>query len=674
MCNCSRRHWSDPTISNRHLRIHCILYEKDCVSDIRPFVYATDVSTNGTFLRKNNAECLSSQGKGGVLMGRDNGSFLLDEQDELKIAESVTLIYHEMETATDHQLTITQKREKQIFASRYLVTGRLLGKGGYGKVLVGIHQKTQRQLACKVVNLRGLYNGSTPPNLLLHDADYTQESLTTGTRKRWPSKVARCFREFEVLKDISHPNIISIEKVFWNSNTIYIFEELVTGGDLFSYIEYKRGRLADVEAAVIVRQILIGIEYLHSHGIVHRDLKPDNVLMTSLEDGARIVITDFGNARCLPHAHTTPRARSTSKGRMFSLVGTLEYAAPEIHKRNPTIPAEQGYSKAVDMWSIGSITATLLTGDVIFTDRGHPDYDEDPFEVIMGLAARCDISVIDDETDNAWSKVGDRPKDFIKKSLVLHEEDRLTATKALAHQWFSNSRHAPEFEALYERSIKDWQPREKAVDLVERIPEILPAAGESHNTMSYHFPPASREWPISNNRVRATPQQSAQKPPFAPVTEEYEEHYFEGPSNHERQFFEQQSYEHGSNGYGCLQAPSQFHRPDSLDDSMKYLSVDADPPASGMYSAHEAQPRYLYDRNLGEVEVEDSQQGDNSQSRTPETQIDSLVISDTPVKVGTKRPPSSQEMLPPYKSFFSEEYTTTGHTVPKRRKLTSTYY
>ena len=86
-----------------------------------------------------------------------------------------------------------------------------------------------------------------------------------------------------------------------------------------------------MEAAVIVRQILKGVLYLHDQNIVHRDLKPDNILMTSLDDGARIVITDFGNARFLPEEENIApdaNARGLFRRRMFSLCGTLEYTAP----------------------------------------------------------------------------------------------------------------------------------------------------------------------------------------------------------------------------------------------------------------------------------------------------------------------------------------------------------
>jgi len=94
----------------------------------------------------------------------------------------------------------------------------------------------------------------------------------------------------------------------------------VAAGDLFSYIELKHGKLLDVEAAGIVRQILVALEFLHTRNIVHRDLKPENILMTTQASGCRVVLTDFGCAKRLDHR----------RRRMLTCMGTYEYIAPYV--------------------------------------------------------------------------------------------------------------------------------------------------------------------------------------------------------------------------------------------------------------------------------------------------------------------------------------------------------
>lgn len=105
----------------------------------------------------------------------------------------------------------------------------------------------------------------------------------------------------------------------------YIFQDLITGGDLFSFLERKNGKLSEVEAAVIVRQIVIALEYLHEQNVVHRDLKPENILMTSLANGCRVVLTDFGHSKKVENDRT----------RMTTMAGTEQYIAPLVLLDSP---------------------------------------------------------------------------------------------------------------------------------------------------------------------------------------------------------------------------------------------------------------------------------------------------------------------------------------------------
>ncbi|KAL0262320.1 hypothetical protein SLS55_003765 [Diplodia seriata] len=283
----------------------------------------------------------------------------------------------------------------------------------------------------------------------------------------------RLAREFEVLKDLDHPNIIKLEKVYHSDAGFYIFQELIPGGDLFSFITNRHeSGMPTIEAGVIVYQVLKGVEYLHNNGIVHRDIKPDNVLLTSTRTASRAVITDFGQARYLPEEDAAQR--------MKTMAGTLGFNAPEIFKRNSKIPFGSGYSKAVDMWSVGCVTAQLLTGKPMF----HENDAENQEAAVKILSSRCNLDILDN--DPAWQRVGRRAKDFIRRTVVLDENDRLSAKEALQHDWFSNRAHDDEFKAVYQHVTKDWEPRRRTFRIIERIP---PSRPQMELNTSQFFPP-----------------------------------------------------------------------------------------------------------------------------------------------------------------------------------------
>ena len=99
----------------------------------------------------------------------------------------------------------------------------------------------------------------------------------------------------------------------------YLIEDLITGGDLSSYITQEGNCLEEEDACDKVYQILKALEYLHEKGIVHRDLKPENVLLSVPTVKARIILTDFGGA--VGNLRTKAR-------RLESFCGTAGYVAP----------------------------------------------------------------------------------------------------------------------------------------------------------------------------------------------------------------------------------------------------------------------------------------------------------------------------------------------------------
>jgi serine/threonine protein kinase len=109
-----------------------------------------------------------------------------------------------------------------------------------------------------------------------------------------------------------------------------------------------------------------------------------------------------------------------------------------------------GYTKSVDMWSLGCVTVVLLTG-------GLPFKDPETFSFSRELALDCNLEKL--KIDEDWIHVGERAKDFVYRLLILDENERMDVKQALQHSWFTNAAHKAEFDDVYRRAIKDWEPQ-----------------------------------------------------------------------------------------------------------------------------------------------------------------------------------------------------------------------
>lgn len=214
--------------------------------------------------------------------------------------------------------------------------------------------------------------------------------------------------EVNVIKQLSHPNIICLKEFYESERDIYLVTDIAQGGELFDHI-IEKGSFTEKDAAHLVKQILEAVGYMHSKNIVHRDLKPENLLFKDKSEESALMVTDFGLSKFVE----TSSVLNTS-------CGTPGYVAPEIISR-------KGHGVAVDLWSIGVITYVLLCGY-------QPFYGEDQPQLFTAIL-EADY-VFEKEY---WSEISDAAKDFINKLLVVDPEERMTCKQALAHKWLATS-------------------------------------------------------------------------------------------------------------------------------------------------------------------------------------------------------------------------------------------
>jgi serine/threonine protein kinase len=219
--------------------------------------------------------------------------------------------------------------------------------------------------------------------------------------------------EVELLKSISHPNIVQLYETMEDKNTIYLIMELIKGSDLFDISDIL-GTLRPSSVAALLQQLLTALNFLHSRGIVHRDIKPENMILDYTKNTLKL--TDFGSAKILN--------QKTDEG---AVAGTLNYMAPEVllNMRG----ARNVCDKPSDVWSVGIITYMLLCGFHPF-DCGKSKTQNIINRIISGKF---------DFPSPSWDKVPKDCKDFIKRCLVVDPKKRASVPELLKHPWIVKS-------------------------------------------------------------------------------------------------------------------------------------------------------------------------------------------------------------------------------------------
>ncbi|KAJ7996725.1 hypothetical protein DPEC_G00240010 [Dallia pectoralis] len=244
-----------------------------------------------------------------------------------------------------------------------------------------------------------------------------------------------------------HPNIITLKDVYEDMRSVYVVTELMKGGELLDKI-LRQKFFSEREASAVLHTITKTVEYLHVQGVVHRDLKPSNILYVD-ESGnpESIRICDFGFAKQL-------RAEN---GLLMTPCYTANFVAPEVLKK-------QGYDAACDIWSLGVLLYTMLTGFTPFANGP-----EDTPEVILARIGSGKFSL----TGGYWNSVSAEAKDLVSKMLHVDPHKRLTAAQVLRHPWIVNKDQLPKYQLN----------RQDAPHLVKGAMEA------TYSALNMHLPP-----------------------------------------------------------------------------------------------------------------------------------------------------------------------------------------
>merc|ERR1712154_667394 len=113
--------------------------------------------------------------------------------------------------------------------------------------------------------------------------------------KQQMKNVDRFKQEIAIMKMMDHPNIIKLFETFEDHRNIYLVMELCAGGELFDRI-IEAGHFTEQQAAILMKQIIRAIFFMHTNSVCHRDLKPENFLFESKKgiQDSPLKIIDFG--------------------------------------------------------------------------------------------------------------------------------------------------------------------------------------------------------------------------------------------------------------------------------------------------------------------------------------------------------------------------------------------
>ncbi|ODQ79839.1 hypothetical protein BABINDRAFT_36558, partial [Babjeviella inositovora NRRL Y-12698] len=281
-----------------------------------------------------------------------------------------------------------------------------LGKGAYGAVyLASLKAVPYTQVAAKVIDLE-----------LEHDINGVNNEIMI---------LSSCFL----------PQITSYYGSFVRGCKLWIVMEYIDGGSLFDLIKAIKHNstkpyaeqtiISEGHISVMLREVLLALEYLHDQGQIHRDLKSQNILMNMLGE---VKLSDFGVSAQL----------ASNFSRRNTTVGTPYWMAPEVIAND-----FGGHSFKADIWSIGALAYELITALPPLQNLYPPMVALSKIPKLNRVAhkhGRNKVSYSMEFIDTIKLReltVSDSFKDFMLKCFIIDPSARPSASRLLKHRFIT---------------------------------------------------------------------------------------------------------------------------------------------------------------------------------------------------------------------------------------------